>query len=170
MQQGYSAYKAYVWGHLRALCEDKFAPSSVGSCLFPDGKPRLILQVSLQYPFKWYTFCAIRALCRLRLGLFPLGHRGEVASRAKEVQCIGCNKWTKSPLSHVLFSCQKWAAIRPNVEDTWQRHCSDALSDLLCLGPKETGFETLCHLALEIQDFAIEYWKNRKGSLRIILP
>ena len=32
---------------------------------------------------------------RLRLGLFPLGHRCEVASRAKEVQCIECNKCTK---------------------------------------------------------------------------
>ena len=63
-----------------------------------------------------------------------------------------------------------WAAIRKNLEDPWQCHCSDALSDLLCLGPKETGFETLCHLAFEIQNFAIEYWKNRTGSLRIILP
>ena len=74
------------------------------------------------------------------------------------------------PFVTCFFSCQKWAAIRQNLEDTWQRHCSDALSDLLCLGPKETGFEILCHLALEIQYFAIEYWKNRKGSLSFILP
>ena len=35
-------------GYLRARCEDKFALSSVGSRLFPDGKPRLFLQVSLR--------------------------------------------------------------------------------------------------------------------------
>jgi hypothetical protein len=45
-----------------------------------------------------------------------------------------------------------------------------AIFSLLCLGPKETGFKTLCHLALEIHNFAIEYWKNRKESLRLILP
>ena len=45
-----------------------------------------------------YFLVASHVLCcrfRLRLGLFPLGHRCEVASRAKEVQCIECNKWTK---------------------------------------------------------------------------
>ena len=125
---------------------------------------------------------ASHVLCcrfRLRLGFFPLGHRCEVASRAEEVQCIECNKWTKFPLSHVLFSYQRWAAIRQDFDYlgsqiAWMFYLFYlhlfAIFSLLCLGPKQTGFKILCHLAFFlIHNFAIEYW-NRKESLRLILP
>ena len=65
----------------------------------------LILQVSLQYPFKCYIFCAIRALSRLRLGVFPLGHRGEVASRPKS-NVSGATSG-RNPFCHMFYSLVK---------------------------------------------------------------
>lgn len=113
---------------------------------------------------------------RLRLGLFPLGHRCEVASRAKEVQCIECNKCTK-------FHCHTFSfLIKGGLP-------SGKISNILAVKLLGCSIYSICYIfftlprskgdwfqnslpfgAFLIHNFAIEYWKNRKESLRLILP
>ena len=102
MEPGLKAYRTYVKDMLAERCRKKFL-SLIDSqfhalCL----NPGQILLPLVRLNIPWNILVASRALCRLRLLVLPLSHKGGDPSRAREQKHIFCESWTTTPLGHVI--------------------------------------------------------------------
>ena len=137
---------------------------------YPFKKLPLTLYMAARCPLDWKALHGVRSLCRLRLGLLQLTHIGGRQSSAKVRLCIACTRPTTCPVAHVLLVCQALSKVREALTytDAWGPADEGRLSRLLCLEPSAAGFCELVHLARSIDDLAVEFWKNRPGSLRFL--
>ncbi|OLP99287.1 hypothetical protein AK812_SmicGene18188 [Symbiodinium microadriaticum] len=172
MSLGLRAYKSYVTDALRDACLEKTRKALIPStapCInnaFPSRMPRLTLQNIVRRPASWNTLLATRAISRLRLDLLVLGCRADKPSRAREVQCVCCERLTVAPLAHTLLRCAAWSSFR-SPRQLWE-HAS--LQEILCLEPEAEGFEQLACMALAIQEYVKSFWAARPGALRRMWP
>ena len=176
MSLGIPEYKRYVKQTLAAKCLARLQSLVQSSECFlswriinPDLTPSKMLTSILKQPSSWNSLLASRALCRLRLNLFPLGHLQGSFSRARVVSCIACGRTVRGPLAHMLLSCEKFAGVRGALVSLVGSE-EGSLSRILCLQPGQQGFEEVLALAQEIQKFAFKYWRERSRPLKTLLP
>ena len=176
MHLGIREYKRYVKHVLEARCLEKQQSCIQSSTCFlswrviyPKLAPHDLLASILKQPMSWSSLLASRALCRLRLNLFPLGHRQGSFSKARVVKCIACDKSVQGPLAHVLLSCERFAEARGALASC-ECPAEGSVSGILCLQPGQEGFEELLALAREVQDYVFAYWRERSRPLRMLLP
>ena len=146
-------------------CSIPFATAYPAACL------PAVLQDALHSPVGWQCLVSIRSLCRLRLGLLPLAHRGGKRSCAKHRFCILCNAPTSSPVAHAVLYCPLLGELRRELSlmQVWGE--SDGrLARLFSLLPQDEGFSVFVCLAQKLDAAAVEFWKSSRGSLKMICP
>ena len=166
MELGLKAYRTYVKDTLAERCRRKFL-SLIDSqfhtlCL----NPGQILPPLVRLNVPWNILVASRALCRLRLLVLPLSHKGGDPSRAREQKCIFCESWTTTPLGHVIFRCEHWKGFRVKFRCLDQ---SITLGQFLSLPVDDDSFQQLAAWALQIYNSTKDFWKHRR-SFCILLP
>jgi hypothetical protein len=145
-----------------SLLRDTMQASSAGTNFFG---------CKVQEMQDWHVLVGMRARLRLVLGILPLAHKACVSSSARDACCIACNKRTASPITHSVLVCEKWALEREPLKQApcWGSEVTGRLARVLRLRPMEPAFDSMISLVSAIDDYALQFWKDRgRRNLKLL--
>ena len=118
----------------------------------PLSDPRLLFRGQ----FGWKVLLGHRSLARLRSGFICCGHVNGSSSQAQEQQCILCNKWTRSPLFHVLLYCPAYNDKRTELGLMLDVNSAAFVR----VDPSHDAYGAVATWALDIERIARSFWKR----------
>ncbi len=173
-------YKKQVLAQLSAVCAEQAGRllRSRRSCMpfgtiYPDNLLPGVIHAAARFSMGWQPLVAVRAFCRLRLGILVLTHVGGKASAAKCRFCIACGMAVTAPVTHAMIRCAAFDEYRLPLCGTvaWGDEVVGRLSSLLQLQPGDEGFEAVLLLAAKVDEYAVSFWSQKGGKLlRTLAP
>ena len=157
---GAGGYAVYLCNVLEAKCLEIWqAEASRHTRPFP--LPAVVSDTRTLFrgSFGWNVLIAQRSLIRLRCGFVRCGHLHGAMSQAQSVQCFACNKFTRSPVFHILLYCSHFEETRDNLRKLGL--CVDS-ANYVSTNPNHPAFPALAEFAFDLDKLAMNFWRGRR--------